>query len=53
MRTVLLLLVTCFFLIAAWGEQGGEADLDQNGVVAVADLLMLIANWGTMLRRNK
>jgi len=34
------------FLIAAWGNQGGEADLDQNGVVAVADLLILIANWG-------
>ena len=33
-------------LIAAWGNQGGDADLDGNGVVAVADLLILISNWG-------
>jgi hypothetical protein len=34
------------YLIAAWGDQDGEADLDQNGIVNIADLLILIANWG-------
>jgi len=33
-------------LIAAWGALGGAQDLDGDGIVNVADILVLIAAWG-------
>ena len=33
-------------IIAAWGTNDAQADLDEDGVVAVGDLLTVIANWG-------
>jgi len=33
-------------LLAAWGQQGSDADLDGNGTVEGADLSVLLAAWG-------
>jgi len=33
-------------LLAHWGEGGGEADINDDGIVNVRDLLQLLANWG-------
>jgi chitinase len=33
-------------LLAHWGEVGGEADINDDGIVNVRDLLELLANWG-------
>ena len=33
-------------LLAHWGEAGGEADINDDGIVNVRDLLELLANWG-------
>ncbi|MCH8822172.1 MAG: hypothetical protein IH984_01565 [Planctomycetes bacterium] len=33
-------------LLEAWGKRDSPADLNQDGVVRTADLLILFANWG-------
>ena len=33
-------------LLDAWGEHDSPADLNQDGIVRTADLLILFANWG-------
>jgi len=33
-------------IIADWGSNNPVTDLDGDGVVAVGDLLIAIANWG-------
>jgi probable HAF family extracellular repeat protein len=33
-------------LLAHWGDPGGEADINDDGIVNVRDLLILLANWG-------
>ena len=33
-------------LLSHWGEAGGEADINEDGIVNVRDLLQLLANWG-------
>jgi chitinase len=33
-------------LLAHWGDPGGEADINGDGIVDVRDLLELLGNWG-------
>ena len=33
-------------LLAHWGDPGGEADINDDGIVNVRDLLELLGNWG-------
>jgi hypothetical protein len=33
-------------VFAAWGAGGGPADVNDDGVVNIADLLFVIAHWG-------
>ena len=34
------------FLIAAWGQEGGNADLNDDGLVDSEDLGIMLSNWG-------
>ena len=34
-------------LLAAWGSNQTEADINGDGVVAAADLTLLLSGWGT------
>jgi len=33
-------------VVGAWGEKGGDADIDGSGIVGVGDLLVVIDAWG-------
>ena len=33
-------------LISDWGAQGGDSDIDNDGIVGTDDLLALIGAWG-------
>ena len=33
-------------IIAAWGGNDADADLNEDGIVGVDDLLIVISDWG-------
>ena len=38
-----------WILLAAWGNPGGDSDLDGSGEVDILDLLELLSQWGSCM----
>jgi hypothetical protein len=36
----------CDFLVAAWGTDDPQSDINNDGIVNITDILALMADWG-------